>query len=173
MKKQYKIVIVIAVIAIAILSGYYAYTQYNTLKTKEYLKNSQEIKDNATNYFNQATLYEKSGDYSSAITSYQKSNEEIANALNQNNQALNYATGVYKQYLDNDILLLEKTSKLIEYKIYVNQYYNNSLNPGQEKVSPSVLSSYIDNLEKEVAEYNATGNQIIKNNPEAFKFLKQ
>lgn len=171
MKNQFKILIIIAVIAVAAV-GYYAYTQYNILKTQEYIKTSQELKDNATNYFNQAASYEKSGNYPDAITSYQKSKDTITKALNQNKQALTYATGVYREYLNNDIMLLEKTAKLTEYRIYINQYRNNSLNPGQEEVNPTVLNPYMDDLEKEIANYNATLNQIINSNPEEFKFLK-
>ena len=170
MKNKSKILIIIAVIVIAAV-GYYAYTEYNTLKTQEYIKTSQELKDNATNYFNQAAGYEKSGDYSKAVTSYQKSKDTIISALNQNNQALTYATGVYREYLNNNILLLEKTAKLTEYKIYINQYHNNSLNPGQEKVNPTVLTPYIYDLEKQIANYKAIENQIVSNNPEDFKFL--
>ena len=172
MKKLSKILIIIAIIILAGVS-YYAYTQYNTLKTQEYIKTSKELKDNDTSYLNQAAGLEKSGDYSGAIIAYQKSKEYTTNAINENNQALKYASGVYKEYLDNDSLLLDKTAKLIEYKIYVNQYYNNSLNSGQEKVNPSVLSPYIDNLEKEIASYKSNENNIINNNPEAFKFLNQ
>ena len=160
-------------VAVVSIAGFYAYNQYNTLKTQEYLKTSQELKDNATSYFNQAANYENRGDYSNAIISYQKSGEQYKKALNINNQASNYATGVYREYLDNDILLLDKTAKLIEYKIYINQYRNNSLNIGQEKVNPTVLTPYIDNLVKEVANCKATENQIINNNPEAFKFLNR
>ena len=169
--KQYKILIIIVIIIIATIAGYYAYTQYNTLKTQEYIKASQELKNNASSYFNQAESYEKSGDYSNAIIAYQKSDDQITKASNNDNQASKYATVVYKEYLDNDTLLLEKTAKLIEYKIYVNQYYNNSLNTGQEKVNPTVLTPYINNLVNEIANFKAVEDQIINNNSEAFKFL--
>lgn len=171
MKNSYKILIIIILVAVVVL-GYYYYTQYNTLKTQEYLKTSQDLKINATTYFDQALDYENKGDYSNAITMYQKSDDEVKKALNNDNQALPYAGGVYRGYLDKDIQLLEKTSQLIEYKTYLNNYRNNSLNPGQEKVNPSMLAPYIDNLTREIATIEDEENQIIKNNVEAFRFLK-
>lgn len=169
MKKSHLILIVILVLAA--LGGYYAYIQYNTSKTQELIKTSHEIKINATTYFDQAEDYEKNGDYENAISMYQKSDKEVKKALSIDNNALAYAGGVYHEYLDKDVQLLEKTSQLIEYKIYLNQYHNNSLNPGQEKVPPSMLNPYIDKFTADVASLKAEKNQIIKNNPDSFTFL--
>lgn len=170
MKNIYKILIIVAVV-IAAGVGYYTYTEYNALKTQEIMKSSQGFKDNATSYYDQAADYENNGDYSHAITTYQKSDDEFKRALASDNSALNYAGGVYREYLNKDVQLIEQTSKLIEYKIYLNQYHNNSLNPGQEKVSPSMLKPYIDKFEGEVAALKVEENQIIQNNPDTFKFL--
>lgn len=171
MKKSYKIIIII--ITVAAVVGYFTYTQYTTVKIQEFLLASQELKDNATAYFDQAVYYENAGDCENAIVMYRKSDEEISKALNNNNQALAYASGVYREYLDKDILLLEKIAQLIEYKIYANQYNNNSLNPGQEKVNPSVLAPYIDNLTRDVAIIKEEENKITNNNPGEFEFLNQ
>lgn len=172
MRRNYKILTIILIILVISIVGYYAYTQYNVSKTQELLSTSQALKINATNDFNQAESYQNSGDYSNAITMFQRSNDKITKALYADNQASTYASGVYKEYLNNDILLLQKTAKLLEYKIYANQYRNNSLNPGQEKVNPSMLTPYIDNLTNEVANYKAIEEQIINSNTDAFKFLK-
>ncbi|HTX61006.1 MAG TPA: hypothetical protein VMC48_01745 [Methanobacterium sp.] len=170
MNRNYKIFLILAVILVGVV-GYFAYTQYNISKTQEYLSSSQEIKNNATNYFNQASNYEKSGDYSNAILNYQKCSDEINQALYTDKQALNYANGVYREYLDIDIQLLEKTANLLDYKIYQNQYYNNSLNPGQEKANPALMTPYIANLTSEVASLKDKEAQTKNTHPEAFRFL--
>ncbi|HEY0196136.1 MAG TPA: hypothetical protein VGC02_01055 [Methanobacterium sp.] len=171
MNKSQKILVIIITVAVLATVGYFAYSQFNALKTQEYLKTSQNLKDNATAYFDQAVAYENAGDYENAITTYQKSDGEVRKALNNNSQALASADGVYREYLDNDIKLLEKLAQLIEYKIYLNRVYNNSLNPGQETVPPSMLFPYIDNLTRDVSVLKEEENQIIKNNPDAFTFL--
>ena len=170
MKKTYKILTII-VIFVVLMAGYYAYTQYNISRTQEFLLTSNELKTNATSYYNQGENYENSQDYSNAIIMFQESNDKVTKALYADDQASKYACGVYREYVDNDILLLQKLAKLLEYKIYVNQYKNNSLNQGQEKVNPSVLTPYINNLTTEVANYKETENQIINSNIDAFKFL--
>lgn len=169
MKKSY--IILIIIIIVTILVGYFAYTQYNTLKTQKSIKTSQELKENATTYFDQALDLENAGDYSGAIAMYQKSDEDARRGLASDNQALTYASGIYREYLDTEIRLLEKMIQLIEYKIYLNRVLNNSLNPGQEKVEPNVLIPYIDNLTREVANLKEEENQITKNNPGTFAFL--
>lgn len=172
MKNNHKILIIIVLLAVTTV-GYYGYTQYNTLKTQEYLKTSHDLKGNATTCFDQATDYEDAGNYGNAIAMYQKSDEEFRKALNNNRQALKYAGGVYREYLDKDIQLLEKTIQLIEYKVYLNQYRNNSLNPGQEKVTPTMLTPYINDLTRDVASIEEEEKQVINGNPEAFTFLNQ
>ena len=169
MKKSYIILIIILIAAMVI--GYFAYTQYNALKTQESIKASQELKDNATTYFDQAVNRENRGDYSGAITMYQKSMDDARRALASDNQALTYASGVYHEYLDNEIRLLEKMIQLIEYKIYLNKVLTNSLNQGQEKVEPSVLTPYIDNLTREVADLKEEADRIIRDHPDEFRFL--
>ena len=169
MKKSHIILIIILIAAVVI--GYFIYTQYDALKTQESIKTSQELKDNATTYFDQAVDLENRGDYSGAITMYQKSIDDARRALASDNQALTYASGVYHEYLDNEIRLLEKMIKLIEYKIYLNKVLTNSLNQGQEKVEPSVLTPYIDNLTREVADLKEEADQIIRDNPNEFRFL--
>ena len=170
MKKTYKILTII-VIFVVLMAGYCAYAQYNISRTQEFLLTSNELKINATSYYNQGENYENSQDYSNAIIMFQESNDKVTKALYADDQASKYAGGIYREYVDNDILLLQKLAKLLEYKIYVNQYKNNSLNPGQEKVNPSVLTPYINNLTTEVANYKETENQIINSNIDAFKFL--
>lgn len=167
MKKSYIILIIIIIVAIA---GYFGYAQYNTLKTQESLKTSQELKDNATTYFNQAVELENAGDHAGAILMYQKSMDFVKRALASDNQSLAHASGVYHEYLNNEIQLLEKMNQLLEYKIYLNRVLNNSLNPGQEKVEPGVLTPYIDKLTREVADLKAESERIIRDNPEAFAF---
>jgi len=169
MKKSHIILIIILIAAVVI--GYFIYTQYDALKTQESIKTSQELKDNATTYFDQAVDLENRGDYSGAITMYQKSIDDARRALASDNQALTYASGVYHEYLDNEIRLLEKMIQLIEYKIYLNKVLTNSLNQGQEKVEPSVLTPYIDNLTREVADLKEEADQIIRDNPNEFRFL--
>jgi uncharacterized protein YxeA len=171
MEQNYKILIILLVVIVLGGVGYYVFNQYNIFKTQEYLTASENYKKNATNYLNQADSYEKTGDYSNAIQAYQNSNDKITQALFDDKQALSTASGVYSEYLDVDIQLLEKTAKLLEYKIYQNQYLNNSLNQGQEQVSPSVLIPYINNLNLEIADLRIKEDQIIKNNTEAFEFL--
>jgi hypothetical protein len=168
MKKSY---IILIIIVIAVLVGYFGYAQYNTIKTQEAINASQDFKDNATNYFNQAVELESAGDYAGANTMYQKSTDDVKRALASDNQSLTQASGVYREYLNNEIQLLEKMSQLLEYKIYRNNVLNNSLNPGQEKVEPDVLTPYIDKLTREVADLKAESEQIIRDNPEAFAFL--
>jgi uncharacterized protein YxeA len=171
MQRNYIILVVLLVVIVLGGLGYYAFNQYNISKTQEYLKSSENLKNNATIYFDQAAAYEKSGDYSRAIQAYQNSSDKITKALFKDKQALSTASGVYHEYLDVDIQLLEKTAKLLEYKVYQNQYLNNSLNVGQEKVNPSVLIPYINNLNSEIADLKDKQDQIIKNNIAAFEFL--
>lgn len=169
MKKSYIILIIILIAAMVI--GYFAYTQYNILKTQESIRASQELKDNATTYFDQAVDLENAGDHSGAITMYQKSIDNARRALASDKQALTQASGIYHEYLDNEIRLLEKMIQLIEYKIYLNKILTNSLNTGQEKVEPGVLTPYIDNLTREVADLKEEENRIIRDNPDEFRFL--
>lgn len=151
---------------------YFAYTQYNISTTKELLSESQKHKTAAFDYLNQADSYENNNDYSNALTALEKSSEEINKALEYDKKALNHANGVYQEYADTDIQLLETTIKLIEYKTYACNYKNNSLNPNQEKVAPEKLTPYINNLNGEISQYRDMENQIINAHPSEFDFLK-
>jgi len=168
MKKSYIILILIIIISLA---GYFGYAEYNKLKTQDTIKNSQELKNNATEYFNQAVALENAGDYAGARDMYQESSDKVKKAITSDNESLSHASGVYREYLDNEIQLLEKTGQLLEYKIYLNNVLNNSLNPGQEKVEPGVLAPYIDKLTKEVADLKEESKRIVRDNPSYFAFL--
>ena len=168
MKKSYIILILIIIISLA---GYIGYTEYNKLKTQDSIKTSQELKDNATEYFNQAVALENAGDYAGAVDMYQKSSDDVKRALINDNQSIDHASGVYREYLYNEIQVLEKMGQLLEYKIYLNNVLNNSLNQGQEKVEPGVLTPYIDKLTREVADLKEESERIVRDNPGDFTFL--
>ncbi len=170
MKQKYKILTVILIIAIG-LGGYYGYEQYNLSKTQEYLQISLNHKTVADNYSTQASIYENKNDYANAVTMFQKSSDEISKALENDNSALNYANGVYKDYITNNILMLQTTSKLLDFQIYLNQEKNNDLNQGQEKVNPVDLYPHINQLKEDISVYKSNENKIISANPEKFKFL--
>ena len=173
MSGKYKIFI-IAVITVLIIAavGYYAYEQYKVSKTQSYLKTSSDHQKAADNYLSQAYTYQNRNDYANAIIMLQKGAYEIKLAIADDNEALPYANGVYGEYLDNDISLLQAMSKLIEYKIYINQYNSNTLNPGQEKANPSLITPYINSLESEIAACKENEKQIIAAHPNEFQFLK-
>ncbi|MGB9979969.1 hypothetical protein [Methanobacterium sp.] len=170
MKQKYKILTIILVLAIG-LSGYYGYEQYNLSKTQEYLQISLNHKTTADNYSAQASAYENKNDYTNATIMLQKSSDKISKALESDNNALAHANGVYKEYITNDILLLQTTSKLINFQIYLDQEKNNSLNPGQEKVNPADLYPHINQLKDDISVYKSNVNKIISANPDKFKFL--
>lgn len=170
MRKLFKILVIIVVVVIA-GAGYYTYTEYNSLKAQQLIKSSQNIKNNATGYFDQASNFESEGNYTNAISMYQKSDDGVKNALSNDNNALTYANGVYREYLDKDIPLLQNTSLLIEYRIYRIQYDTNTLNPGQEKAPPNLINPYIDQFTGDVSSLKAAEDRIVRNNPDAFKFL--
>lgn len=167
MRKSYIILILIIIIS----TGYFGYAEYNKLKTQDTIKNSQELKYNATEYFNQAVALENAGDYAGARDMYQESSDKVKKAITSDNESLSHASGVYREYLDNEIQLLEKMGQLLEYKIYLNNVLNNSLNPGQEKVEPGVLAPYIDKLSSEVTDLKEESERIIRDNPGDFDFL--
>ena len=173
MTGKYKILILLVIILIVGIVGYYTYEEYNVSKTQIYLSASLQQKNTANDYLNQANAYENNNDYTNAIIMLQKSTDEISKALENDNNALSYSNGVYKDYLNNDILLLQTISKLIEYKAYLDHYYKNDLNPSQETVNPSTLNPYITNLENDISKYKDKENQIISANPDKFRFLKQ
>lgn len=158
-------------VAAIILIGYYGYEQYNLSKTQEYLQVSLNHKTAANNYSNQANAYENKNDYANAIIMLQKSSDEISNALENDNNALAHANGVYKDYINNDILLLQTSSKLLDFQIYLDQEKNNELNPGQEKASPAELYPHINQLKDDISVYKINENKIISANPDKFKFL--
>ena len=172
MNKRNKIIILVLLIIIAAAAVYLVYTEYNNSKAREYISQSQKHKTAANNYLNQAYSYDNSGDYANAIIYYQKSSNEIFAALQSDKDAQPYADGAYNDYLDVDIQLLEKTSKLIEYKTYAANYKNNSLNPTQERVNPTVLEPYITNLNSDIASLKSQLEQIIAAHPNEFKFLQ-
>ncbi len=158
-------------VAVIALAGYYGYEQYNLSSTQTYLQTSLNHKNTADNYLNQAYTYENKNDYTNAIIMLQKSSNEISNALENDNNAMIHANGVYKDYLNNDILLLQAMSKLIDFQIYLDREKNNELNPGQEKVNPSDLVPHINQLKENISNYKANENKIISANPREFKFL--
>lgn len=170
MNQKYKILTVILIIAIG-LGGYYGYEQYNLSKTQEYLQISLTHKTAANNYLTHASIYENKKDYANAVIMLQKSSDEISKALESDNSALSYANGVYKNYINNDILMLQTTSKLLDFQIYLNQEKNNNLNQGQEKVNPVDLYPHINQLKDDISVYKSNENKIISANPEKFKFL--
>lgn len=153
------------------ITGYYAYEQYSLSKTQEYLQLSTNHQTTANNYSNQANTYENKKDYANAVMMWQKSSDEVLNAIESDNNALVYANGVYKDYINNDILLLQTTSKLIDFQIYLDQEKNNELNPGQEKVSPADLYPHINQLKEDISVYKSNENKIISANPDKFKFM--
>lgn len=170
MKKIYIILLVILLLVV-VVGGYYAYTQYNVSKTQEILNSSYGFKNDATAYFKQAEDFESNGDYDNAINMYLKSHAEYRNASKTDKQALNHADGLYREYLDKDVEFLGTVLKLIEYKVYLNMFNNNTLNHGQEKVKPEMLIPYIDGLTRDAATLKKERDRIILENPDAFSFL--
>ena len=170
MNKRYKILTVGIVIIIA-LAGYYGYEQYTLSNTQKNLQTSLNHKIAADNYSKQADIYESKNDYSNAVIMRQKSSSEISNALDSDNNALFHADGVYKDYINNDILLLQTTSKLLDFQIYLDQEKNNNLNQGQEKVNPVDLYPHMNQLKEDISIYKSNENKIISANPDEFKFM--
>jgi len=170
LNQKYKVLIVVMVIVIA-LSGYYGYEQYNFSNMQGYLQTSLEHKTAADNYLNQASAYENKSDYTNAIIIRQKGSDEISNALKNDSDALSHADGIYKDYINNDTLLLKTMSKLINFQIYLDHYLNHSLNPGQETVTPNELNPQINQLKEDISVYQSNENKIIAENPDKFKFL--
>jgi len=170
LNQKYKILTVILVITIG-LGGYCGYEQYNLSKTQEYLQISLTHKTGANNYSSQASVYENKNDYANAVIMLQKSSNEISKALENDNNALAHANSVYKDYINNDILLLQTTSKLLDFQIYLDQEKNNDLNQGQEKVNPADLYPHINQLKEDISIYKSNENKIISANPDKFKFL--
>ena len=170
MNQKYKILTVILIIVIG-LGGYYGYEQYNLSKTQEYLQTSLTHKTAANNYSAQASVYENKKDYANAVIMLQKSSNEILKALAADNNALAHTNSIYKDYINNDILMLQTTSKLLDFKIYLNQEKNNDLNHGQEKVNPVDLYPHINQLKEDISVYKSNENKIISANPEKFKFM--
>lgn len=172
MKRNYKILLVVVIAIILAGAGYFIYKEYNISKVEFYLNSSLNHQKAANESINLATTFENNNDYSNAIKTLQKSSDEISNALVDDNNAVPLAEGVYSDYLNNDIALLQSASKLIEYKIYVDHYKNNDLNPGQEKVDPNKLYPFMNNLQNDISTHKDKENQIISDNPQEFKFLK-
>lgn len=170
MNQKYKILTVILIIVIG-LGGYYGYEQYNLSKTQEYLQTSLTHKTAANNYSAQASVYENKNDYANAVIMLQKSSNEILKALEADNNALAHTNSIYKDYINNDILMLQTTSKLLDFEIYLNQEKNNDLNRGQEKVNPVDLYPHINQLKEDISVYKSNENKIISANPEKFKFM--
>lgn len=170
MNQKYKILTVVIVVVIA-LAGYYGYEQYNLSNTQKYIQTSLNYKTTANNYSSQADAYENKNDYANATIMRQKSSYEILKAIESDNNALAHADGVYKDYINNDILMLQTTSKLLDFQIYLDQLKNNDLNQGQEKVNPSDLYPHINQLEEDISGYKGNENKIISANPDKFKFL--
>ena len=170
LSRKYKILTIILFIAI-ILTGYYGYEQYNFSNTQKYLKTSLNHKIAADNYSSQASAYENKNDYANAVIMLQKSSEEISKALKIDNNALPHANGIYSDYINNDILLLQTTSKLLDFQIYLNQMKNNDLNPGQEKANPADLYPHINQLKEDISTYKNNANKIISANADKFKFM--
>lgn len=170
--KRKKILILTILLAIAALAIYLAYTEYQNSQTRFYLSESHKHKNAANDYLTQADSYEKDNDYTNAITALDKSTDEVNKALENDQKALDHAIGIYREYVDTDILLLEKIKNLIEYKVYVNRYRTDTLNKGQERVAPEKLTPFIDKLETEIAEYKSQLEQIKSSHPREFSFLK-
>ena len=170
MDQKYKILTVILIIVVG-LGGYYGYGQYNLSKTQEYLQTSMTHKSAASNYSSQASVYENKNDYANAVKMFQKSSYEISKAIESDKNALAHASGVYTEYINNDITMLQTTSKLLDFQIYLNQEQNNDLKPGQEKVNPVDLYPHINQLKVDISVYKNNENKIISASPEKFKFL--
>jgi len=170
LNQKYKISIVVIVIAIA-LTGYYAYEQYNLSNTQEGLQLSLKHETAVNDYLKQADVYENKGDHTNAINMRQKASIEISNALEDDSNTLDHADGVYKEYLNNDTLLLQTTSKLIDFQIYLDHDETHTLNQGQETVTPSQLNPYINQLKNEISVYKDDKDKIIAANRDKFKFL--
>lgn len=167
-----KSIILIIVIAVLVV-GYVAYEEYNFLKMQDYLKTSSQHQKVADDYIKQADAFSKNNDYANAISMLKKGKDEISKAQDNDNNALPYANGVYKNYTDNDILLLQAISQLIDFDIYIYQVKSNTLNPGQEYVQPDIIVRYIDKSKSVISDYMNKEQEIISANPDKFKFLNQ
>ena len=152
------------------LAGYYGYEQYNLSNMQGDLQTSLKHKNTADNYLKQASAYENKSDYANAIIMRQRGADEISNALNNDANALSRADGIYKDYINNDILLLKTTSKLINFQIYLDHDENHTLNPGQETATPNELYPQINQLKQDISVYQSNENKIIAENPDKFKF---
>lgn len=109
MERKYLLAgISIAILIIVIIGGSYAYQNYKTSQIQNLLKESAQHDTIALNYSNQASTLADKKKYADAISADQNAINEWNKAIELDNNALNYADGIYKDYIANDIMRMEK-----------------------------------------------------------------
>ncbi len=176
MTRKRKILVIALALLILAVAGYFVYAGYSSTKTTQgYLKESQTHATAAENYLNQAYAYENKSDYTNAIAMLQKSSEELSRALNNDFNALRSADAVYKNYLENDIILLKAELRLANLKLGLDYYISGEIpyTHPPEVIDYNLLYADITKAENDIPTYKNKKNEIIASNPDKFKFLNQ
>jgi hypothetical protein len=156
----------IAILIVIIISGSYGYQNYKTSQIQSLIKESVQHDNTALNYSNQATIFANKKEYTNAITADQNAIIEWNKAVELDNNALNYADGVYKEYIANDLMRISKDIGLTNDYIKALDYtkrgitYNSWDLVAEENTYSADARNYRNEMDK-----------IRTANPDMFSFL--
>jgi len=153
----------IAIIIIAVIGGSYAYQNYKTSQIQTLIKESAQHNNSCLNYSNQSITYAQKKDYKNAIIYAKKAQDEANKAIDLDNQAMQYADGIYKDFLTNDIMRLKMDIKMDDYNIQA--YKSNNINDLMS------LSAIINQYSDKAHDYRDKMDELMVANPTMFSFL--
>jgi len=166
MERKYLFLIIGVLVVVVAIGSYYEYQNYRISQIQSFLKESAQHTNIAATYANQTVSTALKKDYNGAISLAQKTQEELNNSIELDNQALQYADGPYKEYIVYDIMKMNKN--------YAMEDSNIRLYQAEQK--NDVNGEYYANIEikqneNDAYDYKNKRNEIVVADPSLFGFL--
>lgn len=159
------LILVVIIVASGFL-GYIDYSIYSEKQMQTYMIQSMKHNNTALSLNTTYSNYVKNSDYDNAIRTTNTMINEYQLALDNDNNAMKYASGVYKDYLTYDIMRLNNNIKLANTQLQALNYAKNN-----DLAGVLSLVDTVKQLSDKALDYRNKEDEILTANPDKFKFL--
>lgn len=146
--------------------GYIDYTVYTEKQMQTYMIQAMKHNNTALSLNTTYSNYVKNSDYDNAIKTINTMVIEYQLAIDNDNNAMKHASGVYKDYLTYDIMRLNNNIKLANTQLQALNYAKNNDLSGVLSLVDSIKQ-----LSEKALDYRNKEDEILTANPDKFKFL--
>lgn len=157
--------LVIIIAAIGVIA-YFDYNIYSEKQMQTYMIQAAAYNNTALGLNDTYSNAAKKNDYNQMINITNTVIYYDQQAVNCDNEAMKYASGIYKEYLTYDIMRLNSNIKLENLRIKAIDYIKNN-----DLSSASGIVSQIEDQSTTSKDYRNKEDEILTANPDKFKFL--